>query len=157
MILAALALAAAPAAMPAAAVAEIFAPYRQAAIDSGAAWDRPIFTPQLRALIAKWRAVTPSDEVDDLSDFDWLCQCQDWDAHAFRASVLSLRKLGPDRVEVRVAIRLDRRTTRQAQLVLQLHRRRWLIDEMVTPDFKSGLRAAIKDATAADIALQKHR
>lgn len=159
MILAVLALAAAPApvATPEAAVAAIYAPYRQAATDAGASWDRPIFTPRLKALIAKWQAVTPSDEVDDLSDFDWPCQCQDWDAQVFRASVLSQHRLGPGRIEVRVTIRIAPRTSRQARFVLQRQGRRWRIDEMVTPDFKSGLSAAIKDATAADIALRQHR
>jgi len=151
----ALAAAPAPAATPEAAVAAIFAPYRQSGAEPGAAWDRPIFTPRLKALIAKWQAVTPSDEVDELSDFDWLCQCQDWDARAFRASVTSQHRLGPERIEVRVTIRIAPLTTRQAQLVLQRQGRRWLIDEMITPDFKSGLRAAIKDAMATDIAQRK--
>ena len=160
MILAALALSAAPlaAATPQQAVAAIFAPYRRVQIDEaawGAPWDRPIFTPRLRALIARWSAVTPPDEVDTLSDFDWLCQCQDWDARVFRASVVSQHRLGPDRIEVRVAIRIAPGASRQARLVLQRQDRRWLIDEMTTPDFKRGLRAAIGDTITADIALRK--
>ncbi|MBU6394935.1 MAG: DUF3828 domain-containing protein [Sphingomonadales bacterium] len=154
MILAALALAAAPAATLDAAIEAIFAPYRQPAIESGAAWERPIFTRNLRALIARWQAVTPT-EADDLSEFDWVCQCQDWDPYFFRATVISKRSLAADRIEVRVMIRLEPRTSQQAQIVLQRERGRWLIDEMFSPDFKRGLRAAIRDTIAEDIELSK--
>lgn len=154
MILAALALAAAPATTPEAAITAIYAPFRSADM-RGAAWERPIFMPRLKALIARWRAVTPSDEVDRLSDFDWLCQCQDWNPQAFRTMLLSRRELAPDRVEVNLSIRIEAGTVRPARLILQRQGQRWLIDEMFTPDMKKGLRAALRDMIAEDIALRK--
>src|SRR6478752_768272 len=66
----------------------LFKPYaRPPAARSPAVWQRPIWSRETAALIARWRRVTPSDEVDTLSDGDWLCQCQDWDVHAFKLTV----------------------------------------------------------------------
>ncbi len=157
MILAALALAAAPAAGPEAAVTAIFAPYRQPATESGAAWDRPIFTPRLKALIAKWRAVTPSDEVDDLADFDWLCQCQDWDAPKFRARIIRNRPQGPGRRAVSVVLGGKHDRPEPVRFVLQQTDGAWLIDDIVASGFAKGLRAALIKTTAADIALRRKR
>ena len=67
---------------------EIFAPY--ATPRPRAAWDQPIYSAEVAALIARWKAVMPEDELDGLNDGDWLCQCQDWDAEAFQATIVSI-------------------------------------------------------------------
>lgn len=158
MILAALALAAAStsAATPQAAIAAIYAPFSDAKMRD-AAWERPIFTSQLQDLIAKWRAVTPSDEVDDLSDFDWLCQCQDWDLPTLRARIISNRRLGPTRRAVAVTLTGSDSPRAPIRLVLQRKGSRWLIDDIFGSGFRGGLRAALVRTTAADIALRKQR
>lgn len=155
MILTALALAAAPAtaATPQAAIAAIYASFNDTRM-SGASFDRPIFTPQLRALIAKWRAVTPTDEVDDLSDFDWLCQCQDWDSPTFRARIIANRKVAPGRRAVTVRLNGPPAPLR---FVLQQVGGQWLIDDIFASGFPGGLRASLIRTTAADIALSKQR
>ena len=159
MIIAALALAAAPApvATPEAAVAAIYVPYKQEGADTGAPCERPIFTPRLKALIATWRAVTPSDEVDDLSDFDWLCQCQDWDAPKFRTRITSNRPLGPGRRGVLVVLGGKHDRPERVRFVLQQTDGAWLIDDIFASGFRSGLRATLVRTTAADIALRQHR
>lgn len=156
MILTALALTAAQAATPEAAIAAIYAPFRQAEMRD-AAWERPIFTPRLKTLIAKWRAVTPSDEVDDLSDFDWLCQCQDWDAGGLRERVLSSRAAGPERLQVTVALGRAPGWHECLRFVLQRIDGRWLVDDIFASGFRGGLRATLVRTTAADIALRKNR
>lgn len=154
-ILAVLALAATPvsAATPQAAIAAIYAPFNDTRMQ-GAAFDRPIFTPQLKALIAKWLAVTPTDEVDDLSDFDWLCQCQDWDSPTFRARIIGVRKLAPGRRAVTVRLNGPIAPLR---FVLQHVGGQWLIDDIFASGFRGGLRASLIRTTAADIALRKQR
>jgi hypothetical protein len=153
--LTALALAATPAsaATPQAAIATIYAPFNDTRMQV-APFDRPIFTPQLKALITKWLAVTPNDEVDDLSDFDWLCQCQDWDSPIFRARIVGNRRLGPGRRAVTVSL-----GSRHAPLrfVLQQAGGQWLIDDIFASGFRGGLRASLIRTTAADIALRKQR
>lgn len=155
MILAALALAATPAsaATPQAAIAAIYAPFNDTRMQ-GASFDRPIYTPQLKALIAKWIAVTPTDEVDDFSDFDWLCQCQDWDSPTFRARIIGNRKLGSGRRAVTVALTGPQKPLR---FVLQQVDGQWLIDDIFASGFPGGLRASLIRTTAADIALRKQR
>lgn len=153
MILASLALASASFLTPEATVAAVYAPYRNAQMQD-AAWERPIFAASLRALIAQWRAVTPRDEVDDLSDFDWLCQCQDWDVSTINPRVIRAVPLGAGRREVTVTL-----TSRRAPLrfVLQQVRGQWLIDDLFASGFAGGLRAALVKTIAADIALRKPR
>ena len=155
MILAALALAATPAsaATPQAGIAAIYAPFNDTRMQ-GATFDRPIFTPRIKALIAKWLAVTPSDEVDDLSDFDWLCQCQDWDSPTFRAQIIGNRKLGPGRRAV--TVRLNGPVA-PLRFILQRAGSQWLIDDIFASGFRGGLRATLARTTAADIALRKQR
>jgi hypothetical protein len=51
----------------------------------------------MTALIARWKAVMPQDEVDALNDGDWLCQCQDWDGDGFRATIVSIAMASEDR------------------------------------------------------------
>jgi hypothetical protein len=156
MILAALALAVAPAATPEAAIAAIYAPFHKADTQL-AAFERPIFTPRLKAMIARWRAVSPTDEVDDLSDFDWLCQCQDWDEGGPQERVTGTRKLGPGRQLVTVA--LGKAPGRHERLRFLLVRTggRWMIDDIFASGFRGGLRATLVRTTAADIALRKNR
>ena len=157
MILAALALAAAaPMATPQAAITAIYAPFHQAE-STDAAWERAIFTPRLKALIAKWRAVTPTDEVDALSDFDWLCQCQDWDAASLRERVTGVRTLGAGRRMV--AVSLGQAGGQRARLRFLLVRTgdRWLVDDIFASGFRGGLRASLVRTTAEDIALRRNR
>jgi hypothetical protein len=156
MILAALVLAATPAATPQAAITAIYAPFRQADMRD-AAWERPIFTPRLKAMIARWRAVTPTSEVDELSDFDWLCQCQDWDSPTFSTRIMASRRLGPGRRVVTVALGQAPGRRERLRFVLSRVGAQWLIDDIFASGFRGGLRASLIRTTAADIALRKHR
>jgi hypothetical protein len=155
MILAALGLAAAAptGSTPQAAIAAIYAAFNDTNMQ-GAPFDRPIFTLSLKTLIDKWREVTPTDEVDDLSDFDWLCQCQDWDSPTFRAWIIGNRKLAPSRRAASVRLNGPHAPLR---LVLQNVGGRWLIDDIFASGFRGGLRASLTRTTAADIALGKQR
>lgn len=153
MILTALALASASLLTPEATVAAIYAPYRTTQMPD-AAWERPIFSPSLGALIAQWRAVMPQHEIDELSDFDWLCQCQDWDSSSINPRVIRAVPLGAGRREVTVTL-----SSRSAPLRFVLNQvgGRWLVDDLFAPDFAKGLRAALVETIAADIALRKSR
>ena len=120
-----------------------------------AAWERPIFTPRLKAMIARWRAVTPTSEVDELSDFDWLCQCQDWDSPTFSTRIMASRRLGPGRRVVTVALGQAPGRRERLRFVLSRVGAQWLIDDIFASGFRGGLRASLIRTTAADIALRK--
>jgi hypothetical protein len=138
--------AAAPAAAgsPEAAVAAIYAPY---AVPTTAtpSWEYPIYTRQTAELIAHWRRVTPQDEPDALSDGDWLCLCQDFDAKAFTAQVVSKREArGETLVTVRLGLGFE--TKREAQLVLKREGGAWKLDDLyAAPDFPNGLKQKLQE------------
>ena len=72
----------------AASVAAFYEPYtRPFAPGDPADWDRPIFSADLRRLIARWKAGFSDEEVAELQDFSWLCECQDWDSEAFEVGI----------------------------------------------------------------------
>jgi hypothetical protein len=139
-----LAAAAPPTGSPEAAVAAVFAPYSGPSTAT-ASWDYPIYSRQTAELIAKWRTVTPQDEPDDLSDGDWLCQCQDFDSKAFKAKVLSKREA---RGGVLVSVRLDLGggAQRSAQLVMKREGGLWKLDDLyASPDFPNGLKQKLQE------------
>lgn len=134
---------------PAVFVQEIYQPYRGLG-EPNSGWERAIWSARTRALIARWRAVTPADEVDDLSDGDWLCQCQDWDAKSFRAKVRTLRSLDTRRMQVSVDVTIAAGVVRRQRLELVREGGRWLLDDLFAADFPKGLRAALVATIAKD-------
>src|SRR6185312_7870643 len=67
--------------------------YRRYQTDIGsnpqqADWDFPIFSRSLTALIKQWEKGFSPDEVAELQDFGWFCECQDWDPAKFTVEVL---------------------------------------------------------------------
>ena len=129
---------------PEAAVAAIYAPY-SGPMTATASWDYPIYSQQTAGLIGQWRAVTPQDEPDALSDGDWLCLCQEFDRKAFRTTILSQRA---DRGRTVVSVRLDlgygaQRTT---QVVLKREGGAWKLDDLyAAPDFPNGLKQKLQE------------
>lgn len=134
---------------PEAAVAAIFAPYSGPTATT-ASWDYPIYSQQTAELIARWRAVAPKDEPDELSDGDWLCQCQDFDRKAFTATILSKRAA---RGGTLVAVRLDLgdNAPRNAQLVLKRESGMWRLDDLyAAQDFPNGLKQKLQETILED-------
>jgi hypothetical protein len=133
------------------AVESLFKPYsRPATTRSPAVWQRPIWSREMAQLIAAWRRVTPRDEVDDLSDGDWLCQCQDWDEHAFKLTVRPPRFGAAGHAAVDVRFQLSPGEWRSARLLFNLEGGAWKLDDIVAPDFAAGLKATIRRTTADD-------
>lgn len=149
LLLAAAALAPTDAAALDAAVLAIYRPYQHPA-NTPTAWERPIFSAETTALIARWRAVAPEDEPDDLSDGDWLCLCQDWDLRRFRATVVS-RQIMPDgRADIAASIDLGFGEPRQARLLLAREDGAWKLDDLFAVDFPRGLKQALRETIAVD-------
>lgn len=135
-------------------VAEVYRPYTRA-MTSTSAWERPIFSAEINGLVRQWRRVTPRDEVDDLSDGDWLCLCQDWEPRRFVAVVTAKRLLRPGIVEATVRINLGEGAARTARLQLKQEAGAWKIDDMISSDYPRGLKQALRETIAADRKLLK--
>lgn len=136
-------------------VVEIYRPYTTPS--PPAAWDQPIFSAATAALIGRWKEVRPEGELDGLNDGDWLCQCQDWDAGAFQATIVSVEMVDGDTAEVRLSIDLGfggPEDVRPATLTLKREQDAWQIDEIVAESFPAGLREALRETIAADEALR---
>ena len=131
---------------------EIFRPY--AAPPSGtAAWEFPIYSAEVTALIAQWRQRASADEPDALSDGDWLCQCQEWDDQAFSATIASIGMAGEDLAEVEIAVDLGSggpESVRAERLVLKREEGDWKIDDLVGESFPQGLKQALRETIAAE-------
>ena len=141
----------------AARVAEIFRPYQQD-LDDKAAWDYPVYSGEVRALIGHWQRVVPDDEPDALNDGDWLCQCQDWNAQGFKVTVGERRAPAADLAEVDVKIDLgfsELRDLREARLIFRKEGGQWQLDDIFAKDaFPEGLKQALRDTIREDEALQ---
>jgi hypothetical protein len=129
-----------------AAIDAIYAPYFADTDDLEAtlpAWERPIFSKNMTALVASWQATTPENEVDDLSGADWLCQCQDWDASTFSTEVLESTITGDTATaNVRMVVFAGAQHTATFNLVREDGA--WKIDDLVAPDFPGGLRQKLR-------------
>ena len=135
-------------------IAATYRPYH-ALGNPGAAWDYPIWSARIAALVAEWKQVMPKDEVDDLNDGDWLCLCQDWDPAKFRAMITSVRPHARGVALVAVRIELGTNEKRSARLVLRREGGAWRIDDVFAGDFPRGLALALRETIAADRALQR--
>lgn len=140
-------------------VVEIFRPYT-AAPGGIASWDLPIYSAEITALIAQWRAVAPEGEVDALNDGDWLCQCQDWDAEAFTATIGSIDMPGEGLAEVELTVDLGfggPEAIRPMRLTFKREEGAWKVDEIVAESFPNGLKQAMSETIAEDQALAGER
>jgi hypothetical protein len=125
-----------------------FAPYRHE-LEVGPDdpdWDRPIYTADLRALIGRWKQVFSDEEVAELQDFGWLCECQDWDSAKFRVEVLPHPDPADGKVEVTARFDPGWNETRDMTFALVDEGGQWLIDDIRAGSFGDGLRAALAGA-----------
>lgn len=131
----------------AASVAAFYAPYKRAfAPGDPADWDRPIFSADLRRLIARWKAGFSDEEVAELQDFSWLCECQDWDSEAFEVGIEPHARPADGRVAVETGVAIGWNETRRQRLELVVEGGEWLIDDIRAESFPDGLKAALARA-----------
>lgn len=136
-------------------VTAIFGVYRSRASGT-AAWDYPIYSAEITALIERWKAVRPQDEPDSLSDGDWLCQCQDWNSRRFLLTIVAIGTDRDGRAEVDVILDLGlgaRNASRAGRLILKPEHGEWKVDDIVADDFPDGLKQALQQVIAANEAL----
>lgn len=115
-----------------------------------AAWDRARFSAQTAALIARWKRVMPTDEVDDLNDGDWFCLCQDWEG--MRWAIAARRFEGPNRASATVRLTFPGGSgRREARLLFVREGGGWKLDDLfAAADFPRGLKQALRETIVAD-------
>jgi len=123
------------------AVEQVYAGYRHGDF-KGYTEDLTPWTLRTRALVRDWKAGLPVGELTDMSDFDWLCQCQDWDPKGFMLSSVSPRPGGRGVTAVDVVYMHGWGARGQITLFMRVEDGRWRIDDV---RFKDGrmLRAAL--------------
>ncbi len=126
----------------------LYAPYRAATPPQGDA-DPRLYSVRTRALIAQWKAKRPADELTDLADADWLCQCQDWDSRAFRAVPGAMRATAPGRAEVELTTRLAANAQQRLRLILVREGGQWRVDDL---HFNADPRNALRARLGAELA-----
>jgi hypothetical protein len=130
-------------------VRQLYAPYAEEEPDWETLREAPMYSAATGALIDQWMAGTSPDEVEDLADFDWLCECQDWDAATFELTIAPHLEPSGDRTEVTARYHIGLGEYRQTRFVLVRENGAWLIDDQFSEAFPNGLKAAIHEAIAA--------
>lgn len=105
-------------------------------------WEMPIYSREITGLIAQWQN-SLEEPVDDLNSFSWLCECQDWNADEFAATVTSLQRRAPDRATARVTVAQGWGGTVAQTLELVQENRQWRIDDIRSASFPNGLKAEL--------------
>ena len=130
-----------------AAVTAYYEPYMRAfATGDPADWDRPIFSAAVRELVAKWKTGFNDQEVAELQDFAWLCECQDWDHTNFKPVIRAQAQPDGKSATADVALDIGWGEKREAQLQLVLEDGKWVIDDIRSQSFPEGLKAALATA-----------
>lgn len=121
-----------------AAIAAIYAPFTQSPEDAPDPYDRPIYSAETETLIQRWQAHRDADEVDAVSEADFLCECQDWDPAVFRASVIKLASLDFTHATATLDVRLTRTQIQKIALRLVKQGNAWKLDDIIGIDGITG-------------------
>jgi hypothetical protein len=130
-------------------IREIYAPYSEEEPDWETLREKSMYSAATSALIDEWMAGASPDEVEDLADFDWICDCQDWDAPTFKLTIAPHPEPQDDRVEISTSFHIGYRDNREMRYLLVRENGAWLIDDQFSESaFPQGLKAALREAMA---------
>jgi hypothetical protein len=125
----------------------LYRPYSRdpAASSAIADWDMPVFSAATARLIAQWKQGFSDDQVLDLQDFGWFCECQDWDPKVYRLTIEPHGEPTGDRADVSVRLVIDADGERRSRLRLVRENGAWRVDDLSSKSFPHGLKAALRD------------
>ena len=131
-----------------AAVTALYAPYGAEAPDWDAVRALKNYSESTETLIAQWEKGLPEDEVTPLGDFDWLCECQDWDSSAFKLTIKPHGAPAAGKAEVSATIALGYGETRAERFLMVKEGGAWKVDDLFSGSFPKGLKAALTEEIA---------
>lgn len=128
-------------------VAALYRPYSLDTANAPATpeWDRPVFSAATGKLIGQWKESFSEDNVLPLQDFDWFCECQDWDPGTYKFAIEPHGEPTGSRIEVAVSLTTDKEGARRSRLELVRESGAWKIDDLYSHTFPHGLKAALQD------------
>lgn len=130
------------------AVTALYAPYGQEQPNWDAVRALKNYSQETEALIAKWEKGLPEDEVTELGDFDWLCECQDWDSKAFKLTIQPHGPVTDGKAEVSAKIDIGFDESRDERFLMVKEGDGWKVDDLFSESFPKGLKVALQEAIA---------
>jgi hypothetical protein len=123
------------------AVTNLYAPYKRTDF-KGYERDLTPWTRRTRDLIQRWRGGRPLGAVTPMGNFDWLCQCQDWDAKTFALTSVVPRRGEKGVYGVDIAYSQGLGGGNRLALDMLFEDGRWRVDDIRFQDGRS-LRASL--------------
>ena len=133
------------------AITNLYAPYVAEAPDWDAVRAQQNYSAETAELIAQWEKGLPSDEVTYLADFDWLCECQDWDSTGFRVKIPPHGEPVGERTEVTAQVSIgwgEASEPIEKRFIMVREGGAWKVDDMFSEVFQQGLKAALRRGIA---------
>lgn len=107
------------------------------------------YSVSLNDLVRHWKAVSTVDEVSGMGDFDWYCQCQDYDPKKAGIAAQSYKARGKDQIEARIRFTIGWRQASPLKFTFVRENQSWKLDDLLFEDghtLRAGLRQDISDA-----------
>jgi Protein of unknown function (DUF3828) len=83
-------------------IKNVYAVYQKQPTEPGSEMAVLQHTKSLQILVEHWQSKLTNGEVTTLSDFDWFCQCQDWDAKTAHIESQTYVVRGHDKIDANV-------------------------------------------------------
>ncbi len=114
----------------------------------------PPYSASLTALVARWKASSVEGEVQGMGDFDWYCQCQDYDDKTARLTSQHYTKRDQSHIDADVRFTIGWRASSPLKLMFVREGSAWKLDDLKFEDgntLRSGLQRDIVDAANGSV------
>lgn len=115
-------------------------------------WALPVFSAAATQQIKVWQKHI-GNNLTSLNDYGWFCECQDWDAKAFKARRIAQKFINPNQMEVVVQVAIGEGVVRRQRLIIVREKGRWMVDNLFSSTVPKGMRADLK----RELAIPKNR
>jgi hypothetical protein len=114
----------------------------------------PPYSITLTALVVRWKASSVEGEVQGMGDFDWYCQCQDYDDKTARLTSQHYTKRDQSHIDADVRFTIGWRASSPLKLMFVREGGAWKLDDLKFEDgntLRSGLQRDIVDAANGSV------
>jgi hypothetical protein len=123
-------------------------------LDADLLKEKTLYTLSLRAILDRWNRIAHGDEIYGMNDFDWYCQCQDFDPKTAKLVSQKSTIRGKDAIDVVTRFSAGWGDKKGSRMLFKFKREgsAWKIDELIMEDnlsLRAGLLGDIKEAAKA--------